>query len=396
MRSRGQHMTAEREQDERRGEGADITSRVLGNGLLIGRPFGIPVFISPSWLLVAALITYVFAPYVETSLPGIGSWKWVVSFGYAAFLLLSVLLHELSHSVVALGLGLKVRQITLWWLGGVSSLDEPDTARKDFLVAAAGPAASIAVGAAAYGLHTALPPGGVPSFLAFQVAVVNALLAAFNMLPGLPLDGGGVVRAAVWKVLGNRSRGTLAAAWAGRVIALLVVLVVLWRSLGAEGTSGLVNVLWGGLVAAFLWGGATQALRVERLRSRLPRAYARSLLRPALTVPGDLPLGEAIRRAREAGKRALVVADSLDRPTGIVNESAVAATPESRWPWVAVSALMRSTEDSIVLAADLGGEQLIRTMQRKPAPEYLVVEPGTDTIVGVLATADVERAVANA
>lgn len=389
-------MGVQRGQDEGRGEGADLSSRVLGSGMLIGRPFGIPVFISPSWLFIAALITYIFAPYVESSLPGIGSWKWVVSFGYAAFLLLSVLLHELSHSIVALRLGLKVRQITLWWLGGVSSLDEPDTARKDFLVAAAGPAASIAIGVVAYGLHTALPADGVPYFLAFQLAVVNALLAVFNLLPGLPLDGGGIVRAVVWKVLGSRSRGTVAAAWAGRVIALLVVLVVLWRSLGAGGTSGLVNVIWGGLIAAFLWGGATQALRVERLRSRLPRAHARNLLRPALTVPGDLPLGEAVRRAREAGKRALVVADSLDRPTGIVNESAVAATPEARWPWIAVSALMRSTEDSIMLAADLDGEQLIRTMQRKPAPEYLVVEPGTDTVVGVLATADVERAVANA
>ncbi|MQA78938.1 MAG: site-2 protease family protein [Streptosporangiales bacterium] len=368
---------------------------MLGGGFLVGRPFGIPVYISPSWLLVAALITFTFGPYVETRLPDIGTWKWAVSFAYAAFLLLSVFVHELSHSVVALRLGLKVRQITLWLLGGVSTLDEPDTPGKEFLIAGAGPAASIVVGALAFGGFVALPEGTVLGLLAGQLAFVNFVLALFNLLPGLPLDGGALVRSLVWKVSGRRSTGTRVAGWAGRGLALLVLLAAVGRgTLFGGGEPSVLDIVWGGLIAMFLWTGASQVLRVQQVRSRLPKARARSLARPALSVPGDLPLGEAIRRAREAGKRALVVTDSLGRPTGIVNEQAVAATPEARWPWMAVSALSRSVDDSVVLTADLDGEELVHAMQRRPSPEYLVVEPGTDDLVGVIATADVERVVA--
>ncbi|MBO0827236.1 MAG: site-2 protease family protein [Streptosporangiales bacterium] len=377
-----------------RDEGDDRSSRTLGNGVLIGRPFGIPVFVSPSWLLVAVLITYTFGPYVESHQPGIGAWKWAVSFAYAVFLLLSVLVHELSHSVVALRLGLEVRQITLWLLGGVSTLDEPDTPRKEFLVAAAGPAASIVIAGVSFGLFAALPDGSVPHLLAGQLAFVNAIVAAFNLLPGLPLDGGAIVRSAVWKIARRRSTGTVAAAWAGRGLAVVVVFAAAgWGMVTGNGQPGIVDIVWGGLIAMFLWSGATQVLRVQQVRSRLPRAQARTLLRPALSVPGDLPLGEAIRRARESGMRALVVTDSTGHPTGIVNESAVVATPQERWPWVAVSALSKSLDDSVVLTADLDGEELIKAMQRKPAPEYLVVEPGSSRLAGVLATADVERAV---
>ncbi|MQA01339.1 MAG: CBS domain-containing protein [Streptosporangiales bacterium] len=373
----------------------DPAARRLAGGFLIGRPFGIPVYISPSWLLVAALITYTFGPYVESQLPGIGQLKWGVSFLYAAFLLLSVFVHEVSHSIVAQRLGLEVKQITLWLLGGVSTLDEPDTPRKEFLVAAAGPAASIALGLLAFAGYVGLPAGGVAHLLASQLAFVNLVLAAFNLLPGLPLDGGAILRSAVWKVAGRRSAGTVAAGWAGRVLACLVLLAALSRSaVFGNGEPSLIDLVWGGLIAMFLWTGASQVLKVQQVRSRLPRAQARTLVRPALSVPGDLPLGEAIRRAREAGLRALVVTDSRGKPTGIVNEQAVVATPEQRWPWMSVSAVTKSIDDAMILTADLAGEDLVRAMQREPSSEYLVVEPGSQDIIGVIATADVERAVA--
>lgn len=388
------HPDPQRSDDGR--ETTDPSARALSGGFLIGRPFGVPVYVSPSWLLVAALITYTFGPHVGARLPGIGSWQWGVSFLYAVFLLLSVFVHELSHSVVALRLGLAVKEITLWLLGGVSTLDEPDTPRKEFLVAAAGPAASIVLGALAFGAFLGLPEQTVPHLLAGQLAFVNIVLAAFNLLPGLPLDGGAILRSAVWRVAGRRSAGTLAAGWAGRGLAVLVILLAVGRgTFFGSGEPSLVDLIWGGLIAMFLWTGASQVLRVQQVRSRLPRAQARALVRPALSVPGDLPLGEAIRRARESGKRALVVTDSRGNPTGIVHEQAVVATPEARRPWISVSAVTRSVDDSVVLTADLAGEELVKAMQRRPTSEYLVVEPGTEEIVGVIATADVERAVAS-
>ena len=111
----------------RAGAGDDAAQRGGGvnAGLLIGRPFGVPVYVSPTWFLVAALITYGFAPNVENQVPGIGQWQYAVSFAFAVLLYLSVLVHELSHTVVALRAGLPVRRISLYLLGGVSEIEKP-------------------------------------------------------------------------------------------------------------------------------------------------------------------------------------------------------------------------------------------------------------------------------
>jgi CBS domain-containing protein len=110
-------------------------------------------------------------------------------------------------------------------------------------------------------------------------------------------------------------------------------------------------------------------------------------------VPGDVPLGEALRRLNEAGARGLVVVDSSGRPTALVSEAAVKATPEQRRPWVQVASLARSIEPGLVLRADLAGEELIEALRETPGTEYLVVEPGGE-VFGVLATTDIEQAFA--
>ncbi len=121
----------------------------------------------------------------------------------------------------------------------------------------------------------------------------------------------------------------------------------------------------------------------------------RGLTRRAIPVQADLPLAEALRRAVDAGARGLVVVDRQDKPTALVNEAAVMATPEHRRPWVQVGEFARSLEPGMVISAELAGEQLVRALQAAPATEYLVVEP-TGEVYGVLAAADVERAFAGA
>jgi CBS domain-containing protein len=152
----------------------------------------------------------------------------------------------------------------------------------------------------------------------------------------------------------------------------------------------LTFLLWSVLLASFIWMGASQSLRSARVRARIPQVQARALARPAIAVAGDVPLAEALRRAREAGARAIVVADHEGRPVAIVNESAVNATPEHRRPWISTSAVARSLEPSLVLAADLEGEPLIDAMRESPAAEYLLVERDGQ-VHGVLVTADVNR-----
>ncbi|HEX2497966.1 MAG TPA: hypothetical protein VHO00_04145 [Actinomycetes bacterium] len=160
-----------------------------------------------------------------------------------------------------------------------------------------------------------------------------------------------------------------------------------------RGGPSVINVVWCTLIAMFIWFGATATIQHVRLRERLPSLDIRRLTRRAIPVAADLPLAEALRRAYVAGARGMVVVDPLGRPTGLVDEAAASATPEHRRPWVSVAAVARSLRPGMTLTVDLTGEDMVRAIQTTPAREYLVVER-TGEIVGVLATADVERAFA--
>ena len=351
---------------------------------------------TPSWFLIAALITVFFAPTVASRVPGIGSARYLVSLLFAVLLYLSVFVHELSHTVVAKALGLPVRRITLQLLGGVSEIErEPESPGKEYLIAIAGPLISLLLAGIGFALVGLFGEGTVTRVLAGELALSNGLVAAFNLLPGLPLDGGRVLRAAVWAVSGRPHAGTVAAAWVGRVVAVALLAVPLVAGIGRGSPASLVNVLYFALLASFIWGGATAALRAAQLARWLPRLPLRTLARRALPVPADLPLAEALRRATESGARGLVVVDGAGRPEAVVSEAAVAATPEVRRPWVAVGTLARTLGPELVLDADLAGSAVLEAMRRAPASEYLVVERSGD-MYGVLASADVASAVAAA
>jgi hypothetical protein len=204
-----------------------------------------------------------------------------------------------------------------------------------------------------------------------------------------------VLKSIVWAITRNVHRGTLAAGWAGRVVA---VLVVLWpfvqQSLIGARPAGLDYVL-AVIVAMFLWSGATAAIASARVRSRLPSLSARQLARRTLAVPSDLPLSEAVRRAQEAQAGGIVTVTGAGSPVGVVNEAALLATPEDRRPWIATSAVARQLETGLSLPASLTGEDLIMAITRTPAAEYLLVEDD-GSIYGVLAAADVDAAFRNA
>jgi Zn-dependent protease len=368
----------------------DNRDREPGSGLLMGRLFGVPIYVAPTWFLIAALITVLFAPSIDREL-GLGAGSYVVALAFAVLLYLSVLVHELSHSVVALQFGLPVRRISLYLLGGVSEIEkEPETPGREFAVAVAGPVLSLTLAAAGYALVRVLDADTVLGFLALELTFANVIVGIFNLLPGLPLDGGRVLQAAVWKATGRRATGQLAAGWVGRGVAVLVVAVPLLASMASRERIGLFTILWGALIAVFIWTGATQAIQGAKVRERLPRLRTRALTRRALPVTADMPLAEALRRAHDAHARALVIVDSEERPTALVNEAAVRATPEQRRPWVPVGGLARALEGGLIIEADLEGENLVRAMQAAPATEYLVVEPTTREVYGVLATADVD------
>ncbi len=356
-------------------------------GIRLCRVFGFPVYLSPSWLLLAVLVTFVYGGVVHQSLPELPmTAAYAVGFGFVIFLVLSVFLHELGHALVSQGYGIRVRGITLEMLGGYTEMErESPSPRTEVVVALAGPAVSAVLGAVGVVAVAVLPDGTLLHELALQLAISNIVVAIFNALPGLPLDGGRALRAGVWAATSDRYLGTRVAGWAGRVVAVFSLLVGVIAYY--YGYVGPLSIVFTGLVAAFLWVGASQAIRAGHLGSRFQHLHSGRLARPALPVAADTPVAEALRRAAEVGAGAIVVADGAGRPVALLNSHAVAAIPEERRPWLPVSSVSRTLTPELVLPADLEAEDVMRAVQASPASEYLVVSG--DHVVGVLHASDI-------
>ncbi|MFC6065769.1 site-2 protease family protein [Streptomyces ochraceiscleroticus] len=382
-------------------DGAANGRRGIGGGILMGKPFGVPVYVAPSWFLVAALITWVFGGQLERVLPELGGARYLVSLFFAVAFYASVLVHELAHTVAALRFKLPVRRIQLQFFGGVSEIEkESETPGREFVLAFVGPLLSLVLAAVFYGAMYLVEPGTVPGVLVAGLMISNLIVAVFNLLPGLPLDGGRMLRAVVWAISGKPMTGTVAAAWVGRALAVAVLiglpLLTHTGALGNErpdigGVDSLTDALLAAILAAIIWTGAGNSLRMARLREHLPDLRARTLTRRAVPVESHTPLSEALRRANDAGARALVVVDGHGTPTAVVREAAIVGVPEHRRPWVAVSGLAQDLKEGMRVPAELAGEDLLDHLRATPATEYLVVED-TGEIYGVLSTADVEKA----
>ena len=362
--------------------------------ILVARILGVPVYLSASWLLILVFITVSFADLFRAQVVGAtGATPYAMAAAFAVLSLLCVLLHELGHVVAALGLGLRVRRVYLFLLGGVSEIaPEPATARQELVVSAAGPLVSGAVAGLAWlaALTTSAHSG---ADVELQLLVwSNLVIAVFNALPGLPLDGGRVLRALVWGATRSRLTGTVAGAWGGRLMAVLVVVAVVLmpRSGWQFGASGFTV-----LVALFLWMGASQSLLTARLGERVPELAVTTLLRHAVWLAATTPLAQALAELRYRGARAIVIVDSVDRPIAIVDEARVNAVAANNQAWTSIGELATALSLDHALPITLTGGDLLRACQRHPASEYLVVD--TDgRPMGVLAAADIRGALTSA
>ncbi|WP_428965513.1 site-2 protease family protein [Micromonospora fluostatini] len=359
-------------------------------GLSVGRVFGVPLYLNASMLLLALLITILYGEFAGHRLGLSPPAGYLIGFGFVVSLLGSVLLHELGHALTARRYGIGVRGITLELLGGYTEMDrDAPSPRVDLLVSLAGPAISAVLGVAATAATLALPDRTLLNQLAFQLAVSNVIVAVFNMLPGLPLDGGRALRAAVWAVTRDRHVGTEVAGWIGRAVAagtaVLVILLVLNGILAPLAVPLML------LVAVTLWRGAGQSIRIARVSRRFPLIDLARLARPLLPVPTGTPLAEAQRR-RDAGgqpQAVLAVTDSAGRPLAVVDPAAAAAVPVERRPWLAVDAVARSLAGLPTMPVDLDGERVMETVQTHPGAQYVVT--AGENVVGVLHIADLAQ-----
>jgi Zn-dependent protease/CBS domain-containing protein len=383
--------SGQEEQPDRRAQSDRGQTSPVQRGIVVARLFGIPVYVSPYWIIIACAFIVLYAHQITNLY---GDERYYVAAAVVVILYASVLVHELSHSVTARGFGLPVRRIVLFPLGGVSEIErEAPTAAREFAVAGAGPAMSLLLALIGWVLFKFCHVGVIGALIHW-LWWSNLIVGLFNLAPGLPLDGGRMLRATIWALTGKPATATIAAARIGQVLAVgvLVIPCLLGYFHGAfkgvnDGGANFISALF---VAAFMWTGATQSIKATRFRERLPALQARRLARKAISVPANTPLAEAIRQADEAGARAVVVVDHDSKPIAIVNEAAVTATPPQRRPWVDTGSMARSIDPSLVLSADLQGMALLDAIRRAPASEYLLVD-STGQVVGVLAARDLDQ-----
>ncbi|MCW2600703.1 MAG: Zn-dependent protease-like protein [Frankiales bacterium] len=352
---------------------------------------GVPILLMPSWFLFAAYIVLSGQSLLRND---VGSGQaYGVALAFALLLLASVVLHEIGHCLVARAFGLPVRSITITLLAGLTEITEPpQTPAREYAVAVTGPMVSLLLAATGVAAMDLFAPGSVPRLLCAGVGVTNGAIAALNLLPGLPLDGGRVLRSVLWQLGQDPERATRVSARAGMGIALVVVPAVLLGVLPAVGIGdhGPTTILLSALIGAFIYVGARASLRRSNMISKLPQVSVAALARPALAVPATLPLAEAVRLAHEMSLRALVVVDGNGRLEGIVSEAWVRQVPPDRRPWVVVADGARRVEPGLLLEPGLQGEALLAAMRGTPASEYVVPGPAPRVLVAADVAAAME------
>lgn len=362
-------------------------------GLRIAKVVGVPVLLTPSWFLFAAYLVLSGQSLLRDEFGSSRAYAAAVAF--VVLLLVSVVLHEVGHCLVARAFDLPVRSITVTLLAGLTEITEPpQTPAREYAVAISGPMVSLLLAGCGVAALDLFADGSLPRLLCEGAAITNGAIAALNLLPGLPLDGGRVLKSIVWHLGKDPERATRASARSGMVIALVVVPVVLVGLLPAIGVGdrGVTTVLLSSAVGAVIYLGAVSSLRRSQVVSTLPRVTADGLARRALAVSANTPLAEAVRQAHEQQLRALVVVDGNGRLEGVVSETWVRQVPMERRPWVVVADGARRIEPGLLVDPALAGEQLLAVLRATPASEYVVTGPAPR----VLVAADVAAAMAGA
>jgi Zn-dependent protease len=356
----------------------------------IAKIFGIDVNIDSSWLIVFVLITWTLAgSYFPAQYPDWDSWlHWTVGVATSVLFFASVLAHELAHSLVAISQGEKVRSITLFIFGGVAQItEEPDRAIKELFMAIVGPLSSLAIAMAFGILWLAVRGFSEPvGALARYLAMINASLAFFNLIPGFPLDGGRVLRALIWGLSGNLRMATLVASWFGQGIALLFMLWGVWQVF----TGAFINGLWIAFIGWFLRNASVSGYRQVVVRDMLRDIRAGDLMtRDFETVSPDITIQQIVDdyvlRRRD---HAYPVADG-DRLRGIICLHDVKAVPRQQWTSKLVGEVMTPWERLATVSVEDDGNTVLTFMNTHNVGQLPVVEG--DRVIGMLRRGDVIR-----
>jgi Zn-dependent protease/CBS domain-containing protein len=363
---------------------------MFGTSWRVGRIAGIEVRVDSSWVVIALLITYSMyqrASFLYPELSGGGA----VGLGIAATVLLfgSVLVHELAHALVSQARGIRVQDITLFLFGGATRAKMEFRGPGDeFLIALVGPLTSGLL-AALFGIIAGLggdslsrPLAGTLGYLAWT----NLLLAAFNLVPGFPLDGGRLLRAAIWKATGSLARATRVASLAGQGVGwLLVAGGVAWLLAG-----DLAGGIWFAFIGWFLVQAARSSYQELQLQQLLRGVEAEDVMAGDLVrIPPDLSLQDAVDDYFMRYDHGAFPVEEHGRTIGLLTLRGVRRVPRAAWSTRRVRDHMVPLGDQVQVAPDARMDGVLAKLQDGEANRVLVVEDGE--VVGIITPSDLTR-----
>ncbi|MCT7950192.1 site-2 protease family protein [Ancylothrix sp. C2] len=368
----------------------------MQSGWRIGYLCGIPLYIDTSWLIILALLTLANHANWENVHP---EWSsavtWCAGFLMALLLFASVLIHELGHSLVAQSQGIKVNSIRLFLFGGIASIErESKTAKEAFEVAIAGPAVSFIIFALLALAVQFLPESNPVTVVAVDLARINLVLALFNLIPGLPLDGGQIVKAAVWQITGNRFVGVHWAAKAGKLLGFTAMTLGI-SALLLAGRNGIAG-LWIALLGWFSVGNATLYERQTDLQETLLKLTAGD------TINCDFRVVDANLTLREFTDKYLLFepqnlnqifyAASEGRYRGMVNMEQIHFRERSLWETHTLLSIVSPLTEIISVNEKTPLVEVINQLETHQLKQITVLSPA-GAVAGVIDRGDIVRTV---
>lgn len=359
-------------------------------GWRIGSLFGIPFFVDSSWFVIVLLFTVAnrqsYAEWGQTL-------SWVAGLAIALLLFASVLLHELGHSLVAQSQGIRVNSITLFLFGGVAAIDqESKTPGQAFQVAIAGPLVSFSLFFILNLVAQLLPNSSLIYSVVGELARINLVLGIFNLIPGLPLDGGQVLKATVWKITGNRLTGVRWAAKTGQFLGILAISLGLSSVFLARSYGG----LWMALIGWFVLQNAASYNRVTDLQEALVNIKAAdTMTREFRVVDADLSLRQfADEYLIGVEKVPVYFASSNGRYRGLVSVEALRVIERSQWESQTLNQILQPLNELITISEKASLVEVINLMEDQELRRITVLSPA-GSVAGIIDRGDVVRSVAS-
>ena len=349
--------------------------------------YGFKIRLDASWFVLAVLVTWSLATsFFPVVMPNLGrAAYWMLGAGGALGLFASIVVHEVSHAVVARRNAIPMRGITLFIFGGVAEMDsEPPSAGAEFRMAVAGPIASFAIGGGLFLVRILVPVPEALVALIGYLASINIILAIFNLVPAFPLDGGRILRAALWHRWKNLRRATRAASFVGSTFGLLLILGGVYLVI-AQGE--FIGGMWLALIGLFVRNAAASSYQQVLLRRALEGEQIRAFTRgDPITVPSWMNVQSFVDDViyRHHHKLYPVVDD--DRLTGCVSTDDVKALPREDWRHRRVADIARACSVENTLHPDTDALDALHAMRRGGRSRMVVAENGT--LVGIVSVKD--------